>query len=110
MNDQAQRIAIAEFCGWKIFPAGKDSFGAWCETHANNGHTTVLIKDLPDYTNDLNAMYQAEEFLNYVQQTRYVALLHPKNIDHISADWRIVHSIPSYRAQCFLKAIDKWVE
>ena len=52
MKPEAQRIAIAESCGWT--PSKVDH--CW-----NNPSRMETRDELPDYMNDLNAMHEAEK-------------------------------------------------
>jgi hypothetical protein len=83
MSPEAQRIAIAEACGWKRIPA--DNVGAagrlfygdvWWRDAENN--TIACADHLPDYLNDLNAMHEAEKRVKgvwgkYVKQLNAIA-------------------------------------
>ena len=53
MTPEAQRIAIAEACGWRRHPDGIN----WAKPDAG---FYPLPKWIPDYLNDLNAMHDAE--------------------------------------------------
>jgi hypothetical protein len=86
MTPEAQRIAIAEACGWRT----KRSV-----TFDPSG--TILPFSgppaYPDYLNDLNAMHEAEKML--------------KTVDNY--DTRIyTRSTAVEHAQAFLKVIGKW--
>jgi hypothetical protein len=93
MNEEKQRIKIAEACGWRfnkiskficgetyevISPDLKKSYG-WCETyrtkHSRSGmdvenfpyqtiEQVLIHASIPDYLNDLNAMHEAEKVLS----------------------------------------------
>ena len=116
MTPEAQRIAIAEICGWievheKGFPLVEkefrvDSMGqAW----------TSIELEMPDYLNGLNAMHEAEERLNQIQQRRFLY-----NLDMVlervetPADclwknaWDATHATAAQRAEAFLRVFDKW--
>mgnify|MGYP000895397431 CR=1 FL=1 len=105
MTPEAQRIAIAEACGWtnvaprivkNVKHQGDDiTVGIW----SDNGW-------IPDYLNDLNAMHEAEKVLNEKQ-------------DHIMNDtlWDMCegrkylwHATAAQRAEAFLRTIGKWEE
>jgi hypothetical protein len=65
MKLEAQRIAIAEACGWKW-----DS--NYNDPHWHKG--TMLarrIQELPDYLSDLNAMHEAEKVLEGLDRHNY---------------------------------------
>ncbi len=101
MTPRAQRIAIAEACGWKqgiswwMSPSGKSR------------------ADLPDYLNDLNACHEFEKMLNETECERYEAFLNdPANIPDGNtppADY-VFHSTAAQRAEAFLKTKGLWTE
>lgn len=102
MTPEAQRIAIAEACGW----ADGDGKSNW--PHYGYGPNSKPYPEspekIPDYLNDLNAMHEAEEALTHDQLLRYHGFLlnicgercHP-----------LMASAP-HRAEAFLKTINKW--
>ncbi len=55
MNEQEQRIAIAEACGIKDY-GEREGYFRFSNSKGFNCHTTY---DLPDYLHDLNAMQSA---------------------------------------------------
>lgn len=132
MTPEAQRIAIAEACGWKFCQARasiKDSVwisginpnpdvvvsrfdaatGAPKELSKTNGFET-----LPNYLNDLNAMARAEETLNHDQWESYEPLL--ADIVFASRDFTqpwvgsISHATAIERAEAFLRTLNLWKE
>jgi hypothetical protein len=90
MTPEAQRIAIAEECGWKT---GYRDPEAW--------------HPLPDYLNDLNAMHEAEKMLVSLQWVSYSRRL--QTLCDESVTWPI-HATASQRAEAFLRTIGKWKE
>ena len=105
MTKEAQRIAIAEACGWKRVKTYK--FGK------RQRLSFIHDDELPDYLNDLNAMYEAEQSIPKHLQNRY--------IDHLNAiQWREVtnefirfkeaRATAAQRSEAFLKTIGKWNE
>lgn len=100
MNEQEQRIAIAEACGWKLVddklsgraPKVSDLY----ETYGND--------TIPDYLHDLNAMHEAEERLTFDQQLAF---------DRFLAEitgaftWQ---ATAAQRSEAFLRTIGKWKE
>jgi hypothetical protein len=103
VTPEAQKIAIAEACGWiwhgdASWTKDPNNF-YWKKDHLN-------YRTLPDYLNDLNAMHEAEKVLNEKQ-------------DHIMNDtlWDMCegrkylwHATASQRAEAFLRTIGKWQE
>jgi hypothetical protein len=76
VTDQQQRIAIAEACGWTL----KKGIRAWNRPN-NNGWD--CLEQLPDYTNDLNAMQSAVISQNYdFQQEFHNALMSLAGFPH----------------------------
>lgn len=59
MTDEELRMEIAEFCGYSKSLIG-DGIDGW---RAPDGLTALFYKELPNYPQDLNAMWEAEEFL-----------------------------------------------
>lgn len=114
MNENEQRIAIAEFCGWTdVF-----DFGPCHDKYGRSGlwGTDPVSKvscPVPDYLHDLNAMHEAEEHLHGREQLEawndnfYVT---PRNLtsDDIG-DWP-GHSNAAQRAEALLRTIGKWKE
>ena len=99
MTPEAQRIAIAKACGWKMittkdcgpYPHGVDPNG-------DRMHTAIL----PDYLADLNAMHEAEKVLTREQLTHYACV---KLKGNISA---VVHATAAQRAEAFLRTLNLW--
>lgn len=106
MSPEAQRIAIAEACGWYRAPY-EDS---WYESAWRKGSELVGEHALPDYLNDLNAMHDAEKVL--LETTK-------------KGDWRgwdsirinleemvgkddVFHATAAQRAEAFLRTLNLW--
>ena len=89
MNQEEQRIAIAEACGWKT---GYRDPEAW--------------HPLPDYLNDLNAMHDAEKVLNEKQED----IMNSTLWDIMDGRKYLWHATASQRAEAFLRTIGKWKE
>ncbi len=66
MNAEAQRIAIAEACGWKVIGTKMHIFGnpddelckSTCAFGDSYGNRNDEIDWIPDYLDDLNAMHE----------------------------------------------------
>lgn len=115
MKKEAQRIAIAEACGWKKHTDTQEP--SW--NNPNRSETTWYMEDeLPDYLNDLNAMAIAEKVLDsapgrFDEWCRYWEQLETmtcRTFDkEISDDCKSMLSpTAAQRAEAFLKAIGKW--
>ena len=111
MNQTKQRIAIAEYCGYKNIkhidaPDCLIADGVWADNPNHPPQVTQRIK-VPDYINDLNAMHEAEEHLSTEEIKTYMG--HLLDIMGISV-WCITHVSAEQRAEAFLKTIGKWEE
>lgn len=107
MTPEAQRIAIAEACGWKFSPHWTLS-GQDCYEHPS--HDPKPVSQLPNYPNDLNAMHEAEMTLNWNEQESFQADNYrdalTKECGH---DRDIIHvATAAQRAEAFLRTIGKW--
>ena len=111
MNEHEQRIEIAKVCGWK-FDTHKDSDG---EYSFPVGASWYVI---PDYTDDLNAMHEAEKMLygnpnlpkKYTQQIKN-AIRREAGVTKAQMDFDVcITATASQRAEAFLRTIGKWTE
>lgn len=97
MTPEAQRVAIAEACGWKTKYRDPE---AW--------------HPLPDYLNDLNAMYDAEGVLgpkwaSYCEKLLEIVEPEPRTLE-VCHYWNLLHATSAQRAEAFLRTIGKWKE
>ncbi len=117
MTPDAQRIAIAEACGYK---RAKDFVG-WEDPRVwtKNGKHRYFAEQLPDYLTNLNAMHEAEErFNNSYDSDRHASILaeivlgFPVLTGEITLNkWslqRIARATAAQRAEAFLRTIGKW--
>ena len=119
MTPEAQRIAIAEACGWKMHTVAKDD--PYTCTHCGIHYSPMIWRaweipylwcnknnetQPPNYLGDLNAMHDAEKVLTNEQLEVYCNILHKPN--H-GVYWAI-HATASQRAEAFLRTIGKWEE
>ena len=108
MNKEQQRIAIAEACGWtecqliKGYDGEQDPYGV-----APN--KSPILRETPDYLNDLNAMHEAERML-YARPNKtdgkvwaYVYENHLINITTTE-----IIATAAQRAEAFLKTLNLW--
>ena len=132
MTPEAQRIAIAEACGWKRWKSksGKiylrrvsESQGDYyrdCGDGVTTDEITQSLTGVPDYLNDLNAMHEAEKGLTNAQRRFYSEMLiavHPLNYDPAQPGnddrymrlFMIASMTAAQRAKAFLKTIGKWI-
>jgi len=116
VTPEAQRIAIAEACGWtnvaprivkNVKHQGDDvTVGIW----SDNGW-------IPNYLNDLNAMHEAVSIFDYDQADEFEDHLcdickRSNDEKENPAPWRfaVVNAIAAQRAEAFLRTIGKWKE
>ena len=98
MNNEKQRIAIAEACGWKPNPFIRDMSGQ------------VFPQSPPDYLNDLNAMHEAEKVLSrgagYHQTGGFG--LYKTALAEVCDEQHPIDATASQRAEAFLRTLGKW--
>ena len=98
MNENEQRIAIAEACGFII-----------ADYRMEDG--SVNVAALPDYLNDLNAMHEAEKGLTWSHHLTFRKKLWDLVIELGTDDtwyWRFVSAASRQRAEAFLKTLNLW--
>jgi hypothetical protein len=104
MNKEQQRIAIAKACGWTESTMSR-------RTCFDPSGLSTYWDNAPDYLNDLNAMHEAEGYLNTEDGTLggfHNELMHV--MDCKNASWRRVHATAAQRAEAFLRATNLWEE
>jgi hypothetical protein len=101
MNTEAQRIAIAEACGWKISAKTNRS-----PSDSRYSAVNDRFFGLPDYLNDLNAMHEAEKTFDDCEirwgayKSQLFVLLEPHR--------HYLHATAAQRAEAFLKTLNLW--
>ena len=106
MTPEAQRIAIAEACGWT-------EISDW-EGGMNGKHPTEPWGDfIPDYLNDLNAMHEAWQTLTPSQKTCFESELYSIVIGQAEYNRNddspyITNATAAQRAEAFLKTLNLW--
>ncbi len=122
MTPEAQRIAIAEAQGWKrsseydyslygVVKCGEPAtLRAACYERSG---VLARLEHLPDYTNDLNAMHEAEAALNRDNQVRYywclADVVNPmRTPDKIT--FPLIHASAAQRAEAYLRTLGLWKE
>jgi hypothetical protein len=100
MNQEQQRIAIAEACAWTESPSGK-----W-------HHEGFMLPDPlnpPDYLNDLNAMTEAVMSLPEEMQNNYLGYLAGIcEVKMVKDVFRMHNATAAQRAEAFLKTLNLW--
>lgn len=112
MKPEAQRIAIAEACGWKkcrYVEGLRDVIGEppakWKGYYAPGQEVAWA----PDYLGDLNAMHEAEKMLTEIQCAFYRQNLH-EIITDIPASRYVWHATAAQRAEAFLRTLNRWTD
>lgn len=107
MTEQEQRIAIAEWRGWK------DCFlspGIGVTGNRPSPMDVYARALIPDFLHDLNAIQDAAWTLPKDKRNDYMDYLH--DIASMPGDygWYEANASPSQRAEALLKTIGKWKE
>lgn len=127
MNAQAQRIAIAEACGFKPVKrrkyAGQSNVIGWEKVNPVHGCKDFIRYpiQLPDYLNSLDLMHEAEKTLSPREREVYASILSgdptvpsPDSyigyIEFPAADVfeAFIHASAAQRAEAFLRTLGKW--
>ena len=105
MSPEAQRIAIAEACGWTgVRRAGPKHWDSLVGRSPRATHLGEGFERVPDYLNDLNAMHEAEKVLTRPQWESYTSALFVTCDDWPSA----LRATAAQRAEAFLRALNLW--
>lgn len=119
MSPNAQRIAIAEVCGWTAikddpvyylhrygvsFP-NNDNF---CGRNPKGQYDVI-----PDYLNDLNAMQPAVRLLTEEQHGTFVrelmlVVVGVPSFKFVSEEFEFANATAAQRAEALLRAVGKW--
>lgn len=107
MNKNKQRIVIAEACGYKDLETQWSNYHQWeCpDGRIRFGTLNDKYACLPDYLNDLNAIYEAEKILSNSQVWKMDSVLF--NMADCVAPFR---ATASQRAEAFLRTLNLWEE
>lgn len=114
MKAEAQRIAIAEACGWTHIVAGpgfaEDPPRKWPRGESPLGPRL----ELPDYLISLDAMHDAEKVLARAlipEWERHIRQITQRDAEEGTGLYeRIIRATAPQRAEAFLKTIGKWQE
>lgn len=133
MSDEQINIAIAELTGLAVIhdPAGpKDCPEAWktgfftpkaAKQRRISWPSSAVIKVVPDYCNDLNAMHEAENKLTPFQRIKHghflQEILNEAVVGFVSnyeselkSLSRVASATAAQRAEAFLRTLGKWEE
>ncbi len=122
MTPLAQRLVIAEACGWVY--CGSDSCTPWYLSPQDAPlysadpkpwrEIETRRRQLPNYPNDLNAMKEAEAWMFnnkglHFSRGYYETHL-PNAVNGADGCWACVSATAAQRAEAFLRTIGKWEE
>ena len=117
MNPDKQRIAIAEACGWTKCRLAIKGAGA-----PERGKSPYGVPprrgyevSLPNYTQDLNAMHEAEQCLwrkDFLARDTFIdhlaRILNPVHGYRDQLGQHLLDATAAQRAEAFLRTIGKW--
>jgi len=114
MDEQEQRIKIAEACGWDCDPEVAREWltrGQHCIAPSNvpmrwpyKEGDTVSKHTIPGYLNDLNACNEMEKTLDPLELTKY------KERMRLFYGQAAVFATAKQRCEAFLKVLSLWVD
>lgn len=108
MSPEAQRIAIAEACGWTQI--GRCT----CGQTPRGTSPTGWRGHLPDYLTDLNAMHKAVMTLPpdrrnaYVNHVSDITTTEENDSDPVESDFAFINATAAQRREAFLKTLNLW--
>lgn len=119
MKPEKQRIAIAEFCGYKFTQGDDGEYHRYAPNgeHEVSSFINMPLSGLPNYLLDLNAMHEAESLLDangqICERNIYAEQLcksvHPgMAMNHFWEMWCCIHATATQRAEALLKTIGRW--
>jgi len=111
MDEERQRIKIAEACGFTQEEPWLD--GRTCWGHKDHPKH-IGFEEIPDYLDDLNAMHMAEKKLTLAQWDEYLRILYSlvqdPHICSLTHTMAYVCATAVQRAEAFLKTLNLWEE
>lgn len=117
MSPEAQRIVIAEACGWNQRLWDKDSrqrpTTPALKWFGPSGHESRRPSYLPDYLNDLNAMHEAEKTLRDYAIGVYqdwINRIVPNSPEYVGGLFAVIHASAAQRTEAFLRTLGKWID
>ena len=102
MTEEEINIAIAESEGWLWVEGVIAPADGW--KNPTTGEISDDPDDLPKYTEDLNAMHEAEKVLTWGQMGQYCGELD----DLETRASHGIHATAAQRAEAFLKTLNLW--
>ena len=114
MTPEAQRIAIAEACGWEDIKRYERNYWTGTRPRQSTEDDAQVSMELPDYPSDLNAMHAAEDVIETKWTTYCKTLLaivepEPRSLE-VCHYWNLLHATAAQRAEAFLRTLGLWEE
>jgi len=110
MTPEAQRIAIAETCGWRLVEDHPDYAPYWEDPKGNMVAVSNYGHRFPDYLNDLNAMHEAEKTLKSILAASYARMLTSIAWESEQPVFAPMTATAAQRAEAFLRTLNLWIE
>jgi hypothetical protein len=115
MDEEKQRIKIAEACGWKRHPLQMNK-NFWIQFPSQKQARDY--RDLPDYLNDLNAMHEAKKALwakdwayRYIFNDHLANIIKGRIVNRNEWDAEtFLDATAAEQAEAFLKTLGLWEE
>ena len=123
MTPEKQRLVIASACGWILNPECDFLGKAFPQCWTHDDYNMVFHDyELPNYTEDLNAMHEAEsvcigtvhakkhgQMLQEVTGWHCVGIVpdHARDLTHLS---KLSRATAAQRAEAFLRTLNLWEE
>lgn len=118
MSPDAQRIAIAEACGWTDIASGANAQNPHPYGKPPAGVSVGIngVNELPAYLTDLNAMHEAEKVLTlesgqfraYENNLRQALVVSGRKVCSVHEEHKFLHATAAQRAEAFLKTLNLW--
>jgi hypothetical protein len=109
MTNEQINEAIAEACGWDLFPwevSGEDGWNQW--VRSPSGELCFYEGSIPDYCNDLNAMHEAWLSLSLEDKFGFDRQLQRVLLTSEDGTYWLTNATARQRAEAFLKTLGKW--
>ena len=107
LSDEEIRFKVAELAGWTRGAMRDDGSYWWAMPNKAPQHTW-LDKSIPNYPQDLNAMYEVEESMCLEDQMEYVIELGGccGDCELFSDWWQPIHATARQRAEAFVLTME----
>ena len=101
MTEQEQNIAIAQWMGWYNIGIEKD-----LPEYGMTGPGP--LEKIPNYTQDLNAIHEAEKKLSHDQREVFLEWLGQEWDYCVTSQFEVAHATAAQRSEALLKTIGEW--